>query len=154
MALRQMDVLVRIRKLQENLQAQVLAETRRKINVAHEQRNQVLEQRQVILGEAGRRANDGFDAREVRVCYQYERYLKKTADAMDADIDRLKKVGETQRRELEQAMQRRKMVEKLSGHMRRDLDAATRKEEQKRLDESATNAAARRELPEGRQRDL
>jgi len=144
MALRQFDVLVRIRKLQENLQAQVLADTRRQIGVLEEQRDGVLEERRQTLLDAGQRTARRFRASDVRVHYQYERHLRRMADLLDAEAERLREKAEEQRRELEQAMQRRRMVEKLRERKVQVFRAELRKAEQKRSDESATNSAARR----------
>lgn len=146
MALRQFDVLVRIRKLQENLQAQVLADTRRQIGVIEAQRDGYLEERRHTLLDAAERTARRFRANDVRVHFQYERHLRRMADLLDAEADRLRVKAEEQRRDLEQAMQRRRMVEKLRERKLRILSDEVRKAEQKRSDESATNSAARRGL--------
>jgi len=109
----QYDTLVRIRQLQEDLQAQILAATRYQAMQAEERRNQLQAERRRLLEEAADKAKHSFDAQVIGAYYRYERHLSHLADLEDAELARLHAVAESQRVELEQAMKHRRMVEKL-----------------------------------------
>jgi len=141
----QYDTLLRIRQLQQDGRAQELAQTRRGIQLATEMRDALGEQRQRILEEAAKRAEHLFYSKDVGLHYVYERYLWRLRNEKDAEIRRLRQVAEGQRRELEAAMLRKRMVEKLREKKVAAYLAELRKDEQKLIDESATNMAARRD---------
>jgi flagellar FliJ protein len=141
----QYDTLLRIRQLQQDRRAQDLAQTRRSIQRATETRDALAEQRQRILEEAAKRAEHVFYSKDVGLYYVYERHLWRLRNEKDAEIRQLRLVAEGQRRELEAAMLRKRMVEKLREKKVAAYVAALRKDEQKLMDESATNMAARRD---------
>ena len=138
----QFDTLLRIRQVQQDLRAQDFASAQRQVFTAEQQRESLSLERLGLLDEAGRRARNRFDAREVRAFYQHERHLARLIDDADSEIRRLRAIAEERRVELEEAMQRRKMVEKLREHKMNEYLAAIRKDEQKLSDERATGAAA------------
>lgn len=138
----QFDTLFRIRQIQQDLRAQDFASAQRQVAAAEQQRSSLSQERLGLLDEAGQRARKRFDAREIRAYYQHERHLARLIDDTDSEIRRLRSVAEERRVELEEAMQRRKMVEKLRERKMNDYLAAIRKDEQKLSDEKATGAAA------------
>ena len=139
---RQYDVLLRIRQLQQHLQSQVLAEARRAVGLAEQERATMSEQRVAILAEAGELAHDDVDTSELRSYFQYERILMRMINAKDAEIHHLQGEAEQQRLELENRMKRRRVVEKLRERKLQAYMDAVRRDEQKFSDEMATNAAA------------
>jgi len=138
----QYDVLLRVRRLQEDLKAQALASARREVQTAEQQRDALLEDRRLVFEEVGVRARHRFNAFEIRLFYQYERLLARLTDDKDAEIDRLQGVAESRRLELESAMKRRRMVEKLRERKLDVFEAEVRRGELKLSDEMATNAAS------------
>ena len=139
----QYDTLLRIRQLQEDLEAQSLAASRREVRRAQQQRAELMEQRHDVLDTAGRRARENPVAGELRAYYQHERRLARLTDEKDAEVAQLGKVAEDKRGELEQAMKQRRIVERLREHRIEAYEAEVRREEQKATDETATTAAAR-----------
>jgi len=114
----------------------------RAVVAAEQRRDALYRERQSVFGEAGQRARDRFDAREVRAYYQYERHLARLIDEADSEIRRLRRVAEERRLELEEAMKRRRMVEKLCERRLAAFLAQLNKAEQKMTDENATGSAA------------
>ena len=138
----QLDTLLRVRQVQQDLRANDFASAQRHVAAVEQQRESLSGERQGLLDEAGQRARDRFDAREIRAFYQHERHLARLIDDADSEIRRLRAVAEERRVELEEAMQRRKMVEKLRERKMNEYLEAVRKDEQKLTDEKATGAAA------------
>ncbi len=141
------DVLLRIRQLQQDLQGQALASARRAVSTARQQRESLVEQRIFLISEAGTKAQHHFDPVDIRAYYQYERHLARLVDAKDAEISSLEAQAEQQRAELEQAMKRRRVVERLRERKLQAFLDEVQREEQKASDEAATNSAA---FPRGR----
>jgi len=136
------DTLLRIRKRQEDIRARALALARREVQRV-EQELAALETRQrEILEEAGKRARKRFDAIEIRLYYQYERYLARLADEKSAQAIELRAQEQKRRAELEDAMKQRRMTEKLLARKRRIYLEEVRKEDQAFADETAANYAA------------
>lgn len=152
------DTLLRVRERQEDLRAQALAVARRDVAVVEGELAEIQFRQVEALEEAGRRARDVFDAREVRLFYQFERYLARVADEKDVQLLQLRGVAELRRSELEDAMKRRRIVEKLIERRQRAWQAEMRTEEQKFADEVAGNYTAtvrrtkRAQAAEGRAR--
>ncbi|NIA14320.1 MAG: hypothetical protein GWP08_09575 [Nitrospiraceae bacterium] len=142
----QYDALIRVRQLQEDLRAQAFATAQRQVDWAKSERQALADQRVLTLQAAGERARERFDVCEIRLYYQYERRLARLMDEKDAEIVQLKGVAAERRDELEDAMKRRRMVEKLKDRKMAAYEAEVRKEEQKLVDETATNAAAMRKV--------
>lgn len=140
---RQLNTLLRIRRRQEDLRALALAEARRRVRVAREQR-QALDDEQVwALEEGAAHARGQFDAAEVRRYYQYERFLARLSVAKEAEVLGLEQKAEGRRGELEDAMKRRRIIERLRERRHEAWMAEMNKSEQILLDEVATNYAAR-----------
>lgn len=138
----QYGTLVRIRKRQEDVRAQVLASARREVRVAEGQRAELRDQQRRTLEEAGASARDRFRADEVRRYYEYERHLARLIDEKDAALIQFREAAEERRLELEDAMKQRRVAEKLTERAETEFFAEVRKEEQKSMDELAANHAA------------
>jgi len=140
---RQLDTLLRIRRRQEDARASALADARRKARAARDQR-QALEAEQVwAIEEGAAHARGEFDAAEVRRYYQYERHLARLSVAKEAEVLQLDRTAEGRRGELEEAMKRRRIIERLRERRQQAWMAEMNKAEQILLDEVATNYAAR-----------
>jgi len=136
------DTLLRIRRRQEDIRARALALARREVQRV-EQELAALETRQrETLEEAGKRAKKRFDAIEIRLYYQYERYLARLADEKSAQAIELRAQERKRRAELEDAMKQRRITEKLLARKRRIYLEEVRKEDQAFADETAANYAA------------
>ena len=134
--------LLRVRKHMEEQKAQVLAATRREIRVAEGERNSITEEQRRALDTAGNLAREVFDPSDVRRYYQYERHLARLVVQKDAEIRGLKRRADKERRDLEEAMKKRRVAEKLEERTAAAYEAYIRKEDQKQADETATNYAA------------
>ncbi|HIJ74522.1 MAG TPA: flagellar export protein FliJ [Candidatus Hydrogenedentes bacterium] len=135
-------MLLRVRERQEERKAAELAGTRRTIRVAQHQKAEIVRQQRESLERAGRSAAKRFDASDVRRYYLYERHLARLADDKDAMIAHLQREAERQRVELEEAMKRKRVVERLKERQQRAFFAELNKEEQAFSDEMAVNHAA------------
>lgn len=131
--------LVRIRERQEDLRAQALAGARHAVTHAEQQRESILQMQRDTLEQARETAQRHFDASDVRRYYQYERYLSRLADVKDAEIRKLEAQAEQRRRELEEALKQRRMMEKLHERAEEARLRSFRQFEQKALDEVAVN---------------
>ena len=138
----QYETLLRIRKLQEDARARDLSDARRVLNTAIHQRESLADLQKDTLIEASQAATRHFNAGEVRQYYQFERHLAHLSDEKDLEIVNLADKAEVRRGELEEAMKRRRIVERLKERREKAFLAESRKEEQKFSDETATNHSA------------
>lgn len=138
----QFDTLLRIRRRQEDFHAAALAKAQRDVQQAEALRNAILRQQRLMFTKAGERTSALFDPREIRAYYQYERHLQYVADNQDVKILELKKVAEDRRLELEDAMKRRRIIEKLIERKVRAYQQEIRNEEQHQADEISSNYAS------------
>lgn len=137
-----LETLLRVRKLQEDLKSQVLAEVRRDIRLTTRQREEIAALQRATFEAAGHAARHKFDASDVHRYYQYERHLARMADEKDAVIAQLRQREEHALDELSDAMKRKRTVERLKERSQGVHAALVNKEEQKATDETATNKAA------------
>jgi flagellar export protein FliJ len=149
------DTMLRIRKRQEDLRARALAAAHQEVLRAERELASIEAKQRETLQEAGKRATKHFDARDIRLYYQYERHLARLADEKSAEIIELRAQEQKRRTELEDAMKQRRVMEKLIERKRRTYFQEVRKEEQAFADETAANyaviarAAARRKKSAG-----
>jgi flagellar FliJ protein len=142
------DTLLRVRKRQEDIQAQSLAVARRDVLVARRQRSKLAQERQETFQHAGEMIHPRFDASEVRRFYQYARHLAYLGDLKDMEIRELLVVSEEKQKDLEVALKARRIVEKLKERKMAAFQKELAKQEQQAIDEVATNyAAIARALP-------
>jgi len=136
------DTLLRVRQRQEDLRAQALAVALRDVRAAERERAELAERQRQALAAAGVHARDRFNPDQVRLYYQYERHLARRIDEKDASIHAFRGVAERRREELDEAMKRRRIIEKLKERLERAYAAHRVKQEQTLSDEVATNYAA------------
>jgi len=148
----QYKTLLRVRKTQEELKAQALAEARHRRQTAEGQRAELMAQRAQLLSEAGERAKGAFDPRLVRLYYQHERHIRHQIDDKDASIRGLAEAEEERRQELEGAMKERRLVERLIERWEEEYRAEVNKDLQALSDEVASSRAAIARLDEKRTR--
>lgn len=140
---RSYDTLLRVRERQEHIKAQALAEVRREIHAHEDQRDALLKEQARMFTEAARHTRTAISAPRVHGYYLYERHLAREAVEEDARIHQLRRVEDSRREELEEAMTRRRMVERLKERLVREYMDAIRKDEQKVSDDLAAGRAAR-----------
>lgn len=138
------DVLLRVRERQEQLRAQALAETRREIRSHESQRDALHEEQTRMFSEAGRESQATISAQRVHGYFLYERHLAREAVEQDAIIRELRGVESERRTELEEAMKRKRIIERLKERDLNDRMEEYRKMEQKNADELASGRAALR----------
>ena len=131
------NLLVRVRKRREDVQATQLAETRQSIHACTVSRDGLLAQRRAQLETAMARTHSDFDASDVRRFYQHERHLAQLSDLKDAELHGLEQKAESERGELEAAMKSRKVAEGLQERKTAQYREALDKEEKQQLDEAA-----------------
>ncbi|HOZ47408.1 MAG TPA: flagellar FliJ family protein [Candidatus Hydrogenedentes bacterium] len=144
------DTLLRIRKRQEDRCAQSLAEAHRSLGAAERRREAMRMERRRALDKAGEAAVDRFDASDIRRYYQHERHLTHMVTKTDADIVNLKETVRRRRMDLDEAMTRRRALERLRERRQAAYWKEVAKEWQKASDELATNRSAMEGITERR----
>ena len=133
--------LVRVRKRQEDRQAQELSVLHRQIQAAEVERG-TMERHQIdMLKRAAELTREKFDATDIQRYYQYERHLSRLVAEKDAEIAELSDAEAEKRLELQEAMKRRRMAERLDERREEAFDAVVRKNSQKLSDEIAVTRA-------------
>ena len=138
----QYATLLRVRKRQEDLNAQVLAGVRREMRAAELQREDFERQQRRAIDSAQAYTGEDFDERLFCRYVGYQRYLARMAVAKDAEIEQLRQQVEGRRLDLENAMCKRRMVDRLIERSERILLKKVKKEEQRLSDEAASTQAA------------
>ncbi len=138
----QYDTLLRVRKRQEDIRAQALAAALRDQHAAEHRRAEITRDQVRALERASETASQEFTASDVRRFFQYERHLAHLATQTDAAIRELRGEAGKRRAELEEAMKRRRILERLEERQQGAFLAELNKEEQAMGDEVATNYAA------------
>lgn len=138
------EVLLRVRKRQEDLKAQALVIARNEHAALRRQRRELDERRRSLLKEADIPRGARVEPSRVGAIYQYERHLGRRADAKDAEIAMHARVVESARAELETAMGRKRMMEKLIERTQKAERAEATRREQRWHDESAVIRFAHR----------
>jgi flagellar export protein FliJ len=138
----QFDALLRVRRMQEDLRAREFALAQHEVLRVEREIADINARQLIAMDDAAKVARKQFDAREVRSYYQYERRLSRIADDKSSEAEQLRTVAEERRRELEHAMKRRRVMEKLIEKKTRVYMAELRKMEQDFADETAVNRSA------------
>lgn len=136
------QTLLRVRKRQEDSKSRALAEVRRDIRIAEQRRDEIAREQARTLEHVGESTRQKFDANDILRYYQYERHLARVAVDRDAAIAQLKGVERERLVELEEAMKKRRVVERLRERQEAVHMAEANKEEQTLADEAAGNLAA------------
>ncbi|MBX7257134.1 MAG: flagellar export protein FliJ [Candidatus Hydrogenedentes bacterium] len=137
------DTLLRVRKRQEQLRAQSLAEVRTQIRSVQRQRQQISEEQVRMIHEASEAVGEQLAGPEIHMFFQYERHLARLVVERDATLRRLRTVEEERRSALEDSMKRRRVVERLQERYQQEAATEQRKMEQKLNDEIAGVRASR-----------
>jgi flagellar export protein FliJ len=135
---------LRVRKIQEELEAARLQRIRAAINEASGERNALTREQARMFFEAARTAREQFDASDVQRYYGHERVIQRRLVDTDAEIAQLRQEENRQRGELETATRGRRIVDRLRERHEERVRIETRGMDQKRTDESATSQAAQK----------
>ncbi len=136
-----LTTVLRVRKRQEELRAQALAETQTGIRNAEHRRTELVTLQRTMLSNADALTRAEFDAADVRRYYQYERHLSRCVVDTDAQLAQLSGVAEDRRVELEEAIQKKKAIERLQVRHRAAVADDVRYWEQRTNDEIASGRA-------------
>jgi flagellar export protein FliJ len=146
----QIDVLLRIRRRQEDLKAQAHASAQRDVHRAEGEQAMIVDEQRRMLEEMVQATNEALDVHDAVRYRHHERYLARLSVEKDVAIGELRKTAEGKREDLEGAMKHRKMVERLVERREDVRQHQQRKNEQKATDEiAATKAAVKRMKGQG-----
>lgn len=138
----QYETLLRVRQRQEEVKGAALAAVRHEIAATAQQRTELVRQQMHMLEMAGQTARRHFAAAHVHHYYLHERYLARLAAEKDARVAELRRVEEQRRAELEEAMKRRRIVERLKELQQHEFLVELDRQRQRFVDEIATTRAA------------
>ena len=138
------STLLRVRRLQEEEEAQRLAAIRRELRAALHEREFLAQEQVRMFREAASATKRLFAAANVHLFYIYERHLARRAVETDARIAALRTRESDRRRDLEEATRRKRMIERLEDHHVTALRAEINREDQGISDETAVSRAAHR----------
>ncbi len=130
--------LLRVRERQQDLEAQRLAVAQREVLRAETELADIERQQRMALEGASQASGRRPEPPKITGFLQYERHLSRTAVQKDAEIRTLQTKAEAQRSKLEDAMKRRKTMERLLEKTQESLDAEQRRREQRLSDEAAS----------------
>ncbi|MGC8738536.1 MAG: flagellar export protein FliJ [Candidatus Hydrogenedens sp.] len=129
------DPLLRIRKTQEQLCAQKLAETMMKIkNIEQEIKNTEQLQKD-YMSQVQTMQKKSHKVKEISDSFEYIVFLGKQKELLDKKKGELEDIAQKQRKELEQIMIEEKMLQKLRDNRERVFRNWVRKEIQKDTDD-------------------
>ncbi|MCP4646031.1 MAG: flagellar export protein FliJ [bacterium] len=134
--------LLRVRTHEQDRKARDLAEVRREIARVEEDRDRIVAAQRDAIGEAAEAAREEFRADDVRRYFAYERQLARLAVDRDSALAKLRRDEDERRTELEEAMKRKRIVERLKERQDKAFADEMLKEDRKAVDEIATNRAA------------
>jgi flagellar export protein FliJ len=129
--------LLRVRQRMEDKRSTDLAQTRRRIQAADQERSALERQQVRMLETAAGRTQAAFSADDVQRYYQYERHLSRWLAEKDAEIVSLQQVETERLAALEEAMKEKRMTERLHERAWENHRALLAQLEQKLTDETA-----------------
>ncbi len=132
---------LRVRKRQEELRAQALAETQSTIRKTQNRRTELIELQHRMLTNADVLTRSEFDAADIRRYFQYEQHVSRSVVDTDAQLAQLAGVAEDRRAELEEATRKKKAIVRLEDRHRDDVASDDRYWEQRTNDEIASGRA-------------
>lgn len=104
--------LLRVRKRQEDLKVQAFAQAQRVVRDLETERDELFAYQRRVLEEAGRQAVEPVAGR-LEALYRFDRHLGKLADEKDAKIVAQQGEVDDRRRELDDAIKQRRIIERL-----------------------------------------
>jgi len=131
------EVLLRVRKRQEDLKAQALSVKRSEHAALRRQRRELDERRRAVLKEADIPRGARVDPVKLQTMYQFERHLGQRAAAKDAEIALHGVAVQAARAELDSALAQKRIMEKLIERAEKAERAEAVRREQRWHDESA-----------------
>ena len=131
------EVLLRVRKRQEDIKAQALAVRRNEHAALRRQRRELEERRRAMLKEADIPRGARVEPRKLEALFQFERHLARRSDAKDAEIAMHGVAVQQARAELESALAQKRIMEKLIERAEAVERAHALRREQRSHDESA-----------------
>jgi flagellar export protein FliJ len=134
---RQYAALLRVRRTQEDVEAQKLADVRRLVLRAQQELASIQEHQRAAIESAAQASAPKPNPVRIDSFLQYERHLNREAVNKDAEIRTLDAKAEAQRRDLEDAMKRRKTMEKLIERADEEIAVERRRREQRLTDDIA-----------------
>ncbi len=146
------ETLARVRKRQEEQRAQVLAQARRVVSSLEEERRELETYQKRMLEEAGRQASEPVAGR-LRALYLFERHLCRLADEKEVEIEARRHDAEERRGEFDEAVTRRRIIERLIEKAEEDIRHSVRRRTQRQHDEIASIQFARESLRQRRENE-
>ena len=138
----QYDTLLRVRKRQEEVEALSLAAAHREVQTVERQREELSRLQRLAIENASKNAGKGKNSLRLNQYLQFQRHLARLSDDKDSVIVSLNREADERRQVLEDAMKRRKMVERLHERAWDALRQGISKEERRISDETASTQAA------------
>lgn len=129
--------LARVRKHQEEQKAHALAQARRAVRGLEEQRHELEAYQERVLERAADHASEPVAGR-MRALYMFERHLGRLVDEKDLEIEAGIRDAEDRRRDFDEAVKQRRIIERLIEKAREGLQERFRRREQRHHDEIAT----------------
>ncbi|MCH7910071.1 MAG: flagellar FliJ family protein [Candidatus Hydrogenedentes bacterium] len=129
--------LARVRKHQEEQKAHALAQARRVVGGLEEQRRELEAYQKRVLERAADHASEPIAGR-MRALYLFERHLGRLADEKDLEIEAGTRDAEERRREFDEALKQRRIIERLIEKAQKGLQKRFRRSEQRHHDEIAS----------------
>ena len=140
--LEQYGTLLRVRKRPEEIEAMSLAAAHREVQTVKRQREELSRLQRLAIENASKNAGEGGNSLRLNQYLQFQRHLARLSDDKDAVIVSLNQEADQRRQALEDAMKRRKMVERLHERARSVRRKGISKEGQRISDETASTQAA------------
>ena len=135
---------MRVRKRQEDIQAQVHAAAEHDLRVAQQSRDHLESEQQSLLNKAVVSKGESINKARQLALHQYERYTAQRIVEQDAVIRERTKIYDEQHAALKDAMVLRKMMETLTKHSREALVDEWNRQERYGMDEVATQRAVQK----------
>jgi flagellar export protein FliJ len=139
---RRYDDLLRLRKRQEDIKAQVYANAIRSIRLAKGEKNLMEERRIALFTESEVAEGSVIDMEMKRKVQQYERHLARAIVEQDALIHERTVDTNAKRDDMTESVKLRRMMETLLEHSRNEVSAEYAKQERLNIDEVASVRAA------------
>lgn len=129
------DPLIRIRKTQEQLCAQKLAEMLMKIKALEQEIDNIVDLQKDYMREVQVMQKKSHKVKEISDSFEYIVFLGKQKDLLEKKKNELLDIATSQRKELEQIMVEEKMLQKLRENREKVFRGWAQKEIQKNIDD-------------------
>ncbi len=133
------DSLIKIRKTQEQLCAQKLAETQMKIKSVEQEIENVKNLEQNHIHQVQDLQKKSRKVKDISDTFEYIVFLGKQKELLEKRKQELEEIAKTQRKELEEIMIEEKMLQKLRENRERVYRLWVQKEMQKNIDDLSSS---------------